>query len=163
VSYNSRTIQSSRISYSTTRQAGGDAKDPRIFLRKPELSCRWSVSSNCQYPITVFFLHERYVSVVMLCRNEGLAHFNFVKTSKYEINYSLIDGWTCITKIWEKSQNSRRQKVTRSVFHTEDLQILGFIVNHLFATVTCRLEFLHCLFNHRKLENIIGIFDVTTD
>lgn len=57
-----------------------------------------------------FFLHKRYVSVVMLCRNGGLAHFNCVKTSKYDINYSLIDGWTCITKIWEKPQNSRRQK-----------------------------------------------------
>jgi hypothetical protein len=30
-------------------------KTPRIFLRKAELSCRWSVSSDCQYPITGFF------------------------------------------------------------------------------------------------------------
>ena len=55
------------------------------------------------------------------------------------------------------------KRVTLSVFHIEDLQILGVIVNHLFATVTCRPGFLHCFFNNRKLENILGIFDVTID
>lgn len=46
----------------------------------------------------------------MLCRNGGLAHFNYVKTSVYEINYFLIEGWTRFTKIWETPQNFRHRK-----------------------------------------------------
>ena len=99
----------------------------------------------------------------MLCRNEGLAHFNCVKTSKYERNYSLIDGWTRITKIWEKPQNPRRQKgdmkhvpyrgPTNVRRHRKPFSRHCDLSPGIFALPL----------NRRKLENIAGIFDVTTD
>jgi hypothetical protein len=67
----------------------------------------------------------------MLCRGEVLANFNCVKASKYEIYTLYSRSGTVIQKSGRNLKIPGAKRVTCSKSHTEDLQILGVIVNHL--------------------------------